>query len=699
MALKRLLLLASAFTACFAYEKFQPESITYDELLSDDLFSSNQVLSRFRNEIETRGILAVSDIPGLAEVYAKAVEQASRCSKVSDAAKTSVFADGTKRTTLASTFSVSAGYSPVNHGGNFPACNDFDVNSLLVREIVSLVSSKFTERLSEEFVSRSGTPFLQTKEGKRFDSILSVVNAGNHLDHFHSYSKKPTTKVEVDMATIDFHTDQGLFIAFLPAKMLKSGSNDAGQFVLQFSDMSLREVVFANDMNTLVFMMGDGMKQFVNPKLSVERQIYVPPHALTMSAEAENERLWFGRMFLAPEEAILEPYGLSFGEIQELTVESLRSGTSLSTPTIGCSGGRVSRELSEDSCLDDTIFCWSRCMNTTAYGLYYDGFAYSEDNCLANGFNFMECVHPSTDTIYNATVQAHGGFRPACTNSTTQYVASPLITQPDNEECNFANFVAEGKSKFTDGEWRPSESDDFVVQWKLNNRFSTSEDEVCFRVAYNGIAGWLSIGLYNAAGQELQISTDGQVGSRGNVMIGAPVVMGIFFDEDGQEVGVHEYLIHSSETRFPLWNTPIADNVSNIADSMYNLTDCFSEMQFCTTAFGNRELEMNGFNHFMWGYDSRRTIASKHVPTSRGTAFLDFSFADGVNAPSSSGGGGLDDEIKFALIGGGIGAGSVLLVAAALVFAFPSQSNPLDDLQDPDSDDSATTATDVKVAI
>mmetsp|Transcript_4190 Transcript_4190/g.4899 ORF Transcript_4190/g.4899 Transcript_4190/m.4899 type:complete len:691 (-) Transcript_4190:176-2248(-) len=653
-------------SVAYAADSYRPHSISFENLIDDASFHSSGASQHLKEQLSATGMITVSDIPKFGTFHKASIVASSACGKVSGAAKTTVFSDGTERTTLAGVNNEENGLSTFEHKGWFQACHSFDENSIKFRKLVSEVSTAFAKRVSEVFVSESGSPFLTTPDKKKsYDSILSIVQGGDHLEHFHSY-RKPQAASSQKTNTVDFHTDQGLFIAFTPPQM-SGGQKDAGSFFVRHADGSEKKVDFSQSGDHLVFMMGDGVVQFLNPNLAPQNKIHATPHAFKMAENTREERLWYGRMFLAPHDAISETHGLTYGKIRQLSREDIKSNPESKYFALGCSGTQLSRELSEGDCSDDTFFCWNRCMNYTAYGLYYDGFPYSEENCRANGYQFLECIDEATDTIYNATVQRHGGFRPACTNSTEQYVKSPAVAQPDAGTCtDFESFVNEDGSQFRDGKFY--RGDDFVVQWKFNNRFESDRDEICFRVSYNGNVGWMAIGFYDPNGQEVQIATDGTIGTRPNVMINAAVVMGIFHEEEGQVAGVNEYVVHPSDTRFHKWGTPLQNQ--SIKDTSFDFNGCYSEMRFCTDKISDRELAMSGGNKFIWGYATSGTIASKHTPTTRGTAAVDFSLYDGVSkiapAPSPA---GLPDEIKSGLFGVAAGVAAMVMVFA-LVFFF-----------------------------
>lgn len=67
-------------------------------------------------------------------------------------------------------------------------------------------------------------------------------------------------------------------------------------------------VDFTPDPSAVVFMLGDGVNQYVNPKIA-GRPLRATPHALLLGSASEPgaqdaSRVWFGRMFLPPTDAL-----------------------------------------------------------------------------------------------------------------------------------------------------------------------------------------------------------------------------------------------------------------------------------------------------------------------------------------------------------------------------------------------------------
>ena len=116
-------------------------------------------------------------------------------SSSSASARVTNFPDGTSRRTVAaitkgfhSSEALDLNYDAVHEA----SCSEdllADVDSF--RELVSSVSRAFVERLGESFPSKDGSPMLQSADpaSEPFEDISSLVAAGDHLEHFHAYSR------------------------------------------------------------------------------------------------------------------------------------------------------------------------------------------------------------------------------------------------------------------------------------------------------------------------------------------------------------------------------------------------------------------------------------------------------------------------------------------------------------------------------
>jgi hypothetical protein len=140
----------------------------------------------------------------------------------------------------------------------------------------------------------SQQPLLRNSDpnGQDYMNIDRIVNGGVHLEHFHSYQKNKKVGVdnnndsnnnikddsyyedgdEEKKKTIDFHTDQGFFIAFTPGLIVYPTAPTTtamqtqelplsnGFYIQDIMSGERMHLVFTEE-DELVFMMGDGVNQ------------------------------------------------------------------------------------------------------------------------------------------------------------------------------------------------------------------------------------------------------------------------------------------------------------------------------------------------------------------------------------------------------------------------------------------------------
>jgi len=404
---------AAALSVAAAEGAFQPGEVAFDALRAGERGDVDAVL---RDELQTTGMVQVSGVPGLAELRKQVLEQSVVCAGASAAAKSAVFDDHTVRRTLATDGAIGMQHE----GAAKELCSDFDAKSKALGQLVDATTELLIQRVSALF--KLQLPVSRASGGS-YDSVADVVTAGSHLDHFHSYKANAGEVPTTDISTADFHVDQGLFIAFVPALMFdaKNGEQvhqESGKFLVELRDGSKEETVFSEDGDVLVFMMGDGVNQVINSKLSISTQLRATPHAFVVPASAEDVwRSWFGRMFFLPGDAVHEESGLSFGEIRKIL--NLQSEALPESLSVGCSGSKSIRILQEEiDCKENQLYCWHSCTDFTE--------TVSNDECVRIGKE-VKCVD-SNDHIWVPTDNHNGDVSLKCSNSTT------FITDPETDE-------------------------------------------------------------------------------------------------------------------------------------------------------------------------------------------------------------------------------------------------------------------------
>jgi hypothetical protein len=276
-------------------------------------------------------------------------------------------------------------------------------------------------------------------DAKVYDQVSDIFQHGKHLEHFHSYHV-PVRKAVVHPTTIDFHRDQGLCIAFSAALLVQHDQTGAhgdvlptdkstGEFQIELRSGERVTAEFPSD--HLVFMLGDGVDQYVNQDGHAGEGLALRavPHAMTMPDHEPSEyRSWYGRMFLPPDDAVNEAHGITYGSIRRIMDSGLVSeedGGAAREFSLGCSSGQRPRLLGDEgeSCAADQMYCWHRCMNYTAGA--------DPDDCLAQGSE-VRCTGPDGE-VHDGV--EHGGvgmgWAPRCWTApdTTEEAADASLAE------------------------------------------------------------------------------------------------------------------------------------------------------------------------------------------------------------------------------------------------------------------------------
>lgn len=200
-------------------------------------------------------------------------------------------------------------------------------------------------------------------------TIETLINKGEHLEHFHSYYSEDNqaSSTPMDTTTIDWHTDQGMMLLFTPGQFQDGTTSDG--FFIRLTDGSTAEVAFDSEIDDLVIMLGDGVNQYINDATDVPF-LRAVPHAVRLPNERHSPRLWYGRMVLPPPKAIHPSgQGSTFDDIRTAMIRGDKDALSL-----GCATSDISaRELMEDHFEDVgdekacdaavSLLCWMTCMS------------------------------------------------------------------------------------------------------------------------------------------------------------------------------------------------------------------------------------------------------------------------------------------------------------------------------------------------
>lgn len=601
-----------------------------------------------RAELSTTGMVGMSNIPDFADIKKEVLKLSHQCSHDAPSelaqADHKTFADGTVR------HSLGAGLEDFSDqlAEHSPACKAFTVASKRFRQLVAEATLSFAEHLDQVF-SGAARPLLRSADKqRRFDSVGEIVRHGDHLEHFHTYSAgSQTAKTASSRSTIDYHTDQGLFIAFTPAMHLSpSGVLEParnGDFQIEFASGESATVMFHKG-HEIVFMMGDGINHILNDKLlpgAVKPR--ATPHAFSSDLGTLSEpfmgqqsRVWYGKMVLPPSEALHSVHGVSFGKLREMArdVDHKQYGVNPEGDSafgLGCSRDVMhtldqhGRQLGASDCnASSQIFCWMRCMDFTATA--------SPDVCAAN------------NTAFNCTSQfdqvwlpgdGHGDYNPACSNTSSLITASPTLAPApsscDNDLVDATTFSAAAVAADL-GAALLAEYDGWMV---LSNTVvllykDHGDGDVSFKMIKYGTTVYLALGLPNAGGGH-------------NGMNGAHIVLASLIS--GKTPSTDQYIIDQYASAWRHWSTP-TPNVTALSNASAEKTDCRAMMSFKASDISGWSLNASNTKQIkmLWAAHETTNLIGYHGHANRGLPTVNLSCTGTAVCGTVPMGGGHDNH-------------------------------------------------------
>jgi hypothetical protein len=198
----------------------------------------------------------------------------------------SLLSDETTRITLA-TATVGSTPLPLHTSELEDAgCNTDTVLAMeALRDYVAFSSDVFVQELDRLILAsnRVQEPILVSSNGNRFMSISSIVKGAQNLEHFHLYQK---SQVASDHFDLDFHTDAGLFLTFVPGMQCDTDENNLGDFYIQDMNGIVRRAIFSE--NSVGIMLGVGAEHWLRSDIPLR----ATRHAV--SVRAGQNRAWYG---------------------------------------------------------------------------------------------------------------------------------------------------------------------------------------------------------------------------------------------------------------------------------------------------------------------------------------------------------------------------------------------------------------------
>ncbi|KAL3790216.1 hypothetical protein HJC23_005588 [Cyclotella cryptica] len=322
------------------------------------------------------------------------------CAMSPETAKEIMYPDGTKRVTWAASSS-----------GSVNKCEELSKVADPVRKQVGEVMSHLSLLIEASLTKMGRAPFFpaaSTGAGLEGYSLHELFSRGEQLDHFHVYSNAETSySNKAELKTIDWHTDYGFALAFLPGHILSQDGASAQKytpskgFFIQLPDGSAQEVTFTEE-DDVVIMLGDGVAHIKNAiEDHQDFNLRAVPHAFVMPDRQDALRMWYGRMMLFPLDAIHSTLHQTFGAIQK----SLNADPSYHLSSkqegrtgypLGCSSPQaLSPRLLADETMDcesDQFMCWHTCFNNTE--------ELSPEGCASKNLE-LACVNTVNGTLWD----------------------------------------------------------------------------------------------------------------------------------------------------------------------------------------------------------------------------------------------------------------------------------------------------------
>jgi len=650
---------------------FTPLRVHYDDVLTAR-FSLLDALE------DSSGIVSMTNLPEnfaaikkevMGNLHSCVLDQQQQQDGGSGVVAEQSFSDGTVRRSLATATTVEEGPLPLELDETaLAACRSFQTNVERFRAIALLATQRFTAALSREMEPHLTKPLL-TKKGddsnSSYDTIEDLVENGVQLEHFHTYQKIEGVGEQYDdkddetnMTTIDLHADQGFFIAFTPGMMIgKDNKADAsGGFYIVEEDSNDIPIHVDFDVETddLVFMLGDGVNQYINNRFidgenNGRRHLRATPHSVSLKVhDPDQARVWYGRMVLPPNDALVAAETtqttLTYGEIRRRLVETpdayVPAGLGCSSPTMRALQHADNHD-DPSACDKGSLFCWARCMELADYEL-------TEEMCAEQNLD-LKCINPRGQFTSG---ERHGDFWPACSNTTLALTPYPEILQKNEDICTNATwdaFVAGPDDVVYDHSFnlKTEKNNGTVLQWSVVDE---EQGIVKGRLVFNDVFGWLSLGFADPEGKHngmnganiLMALPGGNYSSKFGLEVPGMTEPGS--DEISIEISkkrsaalaalanpegssIQEFQINPEGSSFRHWNDSGVEKAPNSMD--IHVTECATSMTFETDNINGQKFSMTGMDDMIWGGNSHDYHVGYHGRANRARFYINWMTGEG----------------------------------------------------------------------
>jgi len=666
--------LSAFLLSCIAADTSKKSAFTPTRIHYDDLV--NERITLLDALEDSSGIISMTNLPeNFASIKRDVMSNLHSCMIIQqqdqgehDVAEES-FPDGTVRRTLATATNMLEGPLDLKFGkasSSSTSCQSFEKDLERFRFIANKATNSFAKALSREMEPHLTKPLLIKKGNDKdsYDTIEDLVANGEQLEHFHSYQKTERIGEEYEeddtMTTIDLHSDQGFFIAFTPGMMISSSSKDNNivasdgfYIVEEDSNNAPIHVDFNIDTDDLVFMLGDGVNQYINNRYTDgennnRRHLRATPHAVSLKAhDVSQARVWYGRMVLPPKDALVAAEStqttLTYGDIRRRLVETpdayIPAGLGCSSPTMRALQHSGTHD-EPAACEKGTLFCWARCMELEDF---------TEEICEEQNLG-LKCINPRGQ-FQNG--ERHGDFWPACSNTTIELSHYPEIPQTiegfDTSQ-SWEAFVADidGTNYDHSFDLTNEKNNGVVLQWSVVDE---EQGIVKGRLAFNDVFGWLAIGFSDPEGRHNGMNGADILlalpGGNYTPMFGLEVPgmtlpgtdeisveiskkksLALEIETNPEGSTVHEYVIDSEGSSFRHWSEPIG--TTNAPDSMnVVVTEYATAMTWETNNINGKKFSMTGFDDLIWGGNSKDYHVGYHGRGNRARFYINWVTGEG----------------------------------------------------------------------